>query len=82
MRTACDLDQPSVGRTPAYDGLMPLELTYLVALPVPSQGGAILLQVPAGGEELDTRSLATAIAMTRDMELGATADGHLVARHA
>jgi hypothetical protein len=82
VRTACDLDQPSVGRTPAYDGLMPLELTYLVALPVPSQDGAILVEVPAGGEELDTRSLATAIAMTRDMELAATTDARSVARHA
>ena len=61
---------------------MPLELTYLVALPVPSQDGAILVEVPAGGEELDSRSLATAIAMTRDMELGATTDAFPVARHA
>jgi hypothetical protein len=82
VRTACELDQPSVGRTPAYDGLMPLGLTYLVALPVPSQDGAILVEVPAGGEELDARSLATAIAMTRDMELEATTDAPRVTRHA
>jgi hypothetical protein len=69
VRTACDLDQPSIGRTPAYDGLMPLDLAYQVAIPVPSQHGAILVQMPAGGEELDTRSLATAIAMTRDIEV-------------
>jgi hypothetical protein len=69
VRTACDLDQPSVGRTPAYDGLMPLDLSYQVALPVPSLSGAILVKVRAGGEALDTRSLATAIAMTRDSEL-------------
>jgi hypothetical protein len=61
---------------------MPRELTYLLALPVPSQDGAILVEVPAGGEELDTRSLATAIAMTRDMEFAATTDAHPVTRHA
>ena len=74
VRAACDLEQPSIGRTPAYDGLMPVDLTHLVAIPMPAQDGAILVEVPAGGEELDTRSLATAIAMTRDMEV--------VARHA
>jgi hypothetical protein len=69
VRNACELDQPSVGRTPAYDGLMPLDLLYRIAIPVPSTGGAILVTVRAGGEELDPRSLATAIAMTRDSEL-------------
>jgi hypothetical protein len=69
VRTACALDQPSVGRTPAYEGLMPLDLVYQVAIPVPSIGGAILVSVRAGGEALDTRSLATAITMTRDSEL-------------
>ena len=69
VRTACELDQPSVGRTPAYEGLMPVDLIYQVAIPVPSAGGAILVSVRAGGEALDTRSLATAIAMTRDSEL-------------
>jgi hypothetical protein len=82
VRTACDLGQPTVGRTPAYDGLMPVDLTHLLALPVPSHDGAILVEVPAGGEELDTRSLATAIAMTRDMELQGTTVEFPVARHA
>jgi hypothetical protein len=69
VRNACEVDQPSVGRTPAYEGLMPLDLQYQIAIPVPSTGGAILVSVRAGGEELDPRSLATAIAMTRDSEL-------------
>jgi hypothetical protein len=61
---------------------MPVDLTHLLALPVPSHDGAILVEVPAGGEELDTRSLATAIAMTRDMELQGTTVEFPVARHA
>ena len=69
VRTACELDQPSVGSTPDHDGLMPIDLIYQIAIPVPSTGGAILVDVRAGGEELDVRSLATAIAMTRDSEL-------------
>jgi hypothetical protein len=69
VRTACELDQPSVGRTPAYDGLMPVDLAYQVAIPVPTMDGAILVRISACGEELDTRSLATAIAMTRESEL-------------
>jgi hypothetical protein len=82
VRTACELDQPSVGRTPAYGGLMPLDLTHLVAIPVASHDGAILVEVPAGGENLDTRSLATAIAMTRDMELDASSIEFPLAQHA
>lgn len=68
VRIACDLDQPSIGRTPAYDGLMPWDLAYQVAIPMPSQNGALLIECLAGGEEFDTRSLATAIALTRDID--------------
>jgi hypothetical protein len=68
VRIACDLDQPSIGRTPAYDGLMPRDLRYQVAIPMPSQDGALLIECSAGGEEFDTRSLATAIALTREIE--------------
>ncbi len=69
VRVACDLDQPSIGRTPAYDGLLPRDLTYQAAIPMASHQGALLLECPASGEEFDTRSLATAIAMTRELEL-------------
>ena len=69
VRTACELDQPSVGRKPGHDGLLPIDLVYQVAIPVPSTSGAILIEVRAGGEELDTRSLATAIALIRESEL-------------
>jgi hypothetical protein len=83
VRIACDLDQPSIGRTPAYDGLMPRDLTYLVAIPVPSQGGALLIEAPAGGEEFDTRTLATAISLTRDMDVASrTSDELHLVHHA
>lgn len=69
VRDACDLDQPSIGRTPAYDGLLPRDLTYQVAIPMPSHHGALLVECAASGEEFDTRSLATAIAIARELEL-------------
>jgi hypothetical protein len=80
VRVACDLDQPSIGRTPAYEGLMPRDLTYQITIPVPSREGAILIESPAGGEEFDVRSLATAIALTRDMDR-ATSSNELAAAH-
>ena len=82
MRVACDLDQPSIGRTPAYDGLMPRDLTYQITIPVPSRDGAILIESPAAGEEFDVRSLATAIALTRDMDQMASFDEHPTVHHA
>jgi hypothetical protein len=75
IRISCDLDQPSIGRTPAYDGLMPRDMTYQAAIPVSCLGGAILVESPAGGEEFDTRSLATAISLVRDSEQTLTLDG-------
>ena len=68
VRVTCDLAQPSVGRVPAYDGLMPRDLAYQIAIPVQSLDGAILVEAPASGETLDTRSLATAISLVREFE--------------
>jgi hypothetical protein len=82
VRIACDLDQPSIGRTPAYDGLMPCDLRYQVAIPMPSHNGALLIECSAGGEEFDTRSLATAIALTREVEEDSTAREPALAQHA
>jgi hypothetical protein len=82
VRVACDLGQPSIGRTPAYEGLMPRDLLYQVAIPVASVDGAILIEVPAGGEELDTRSLATAISLVRDSEHAIESDAFAAAHHA
>jgi hypothetical protein len=82
VRVACDLDQPSIGRTPAYEGLMPRDLTYQITIPVPSREGAILIESPAGGEEFDVRSLATAIALTRDMDRATSSNELAVAHHA
>jgi hypothetical protein len=83
VRIACDLDQPSIGRTPAYDGLMPRDLAYQIAIPLPDQDGAILVNAPAGGEELDAHSLAAAIALTRETHDGATvAHDRWLAHHA
>jgi hypothetical protein len=82
VRVACDLDQPSVGRTPAYDGLMPRDLTYQITIPVPSREGAILIESPAAGEEFDVRSLATAIALTRERVRATSSNELTVAHHA
>jgi hypothetical protein len=82
VRVACDLDQPSIGRTPAYDGLMPRDLTYQITIPVPSREGAILIESPAAGEEFDVRSLATAIALTDDIDRTTSSDEFPVVHHA
>jgi hypothetical protein len=82
VRIACDLDQPSIGRTPAYEGLMPRDLAYQVAIPMPSRDGALLIECLAGGEEFDTRSLATAIALTRDIDEESTEGDRELAQHA
>jgi hypothetical protein len=81
VRIACEIDQPSIGRTPAYEGLMPRDLTYQIAIPLPYQEGAIVVEAPAGGEELDTRNLAAAIALTRE-QWGAIADDRSLVHHA
>jgi hypothetical protein len=82
VRIACDLDQPSIGRTPAYEGLMPRDLAYQIAIPMPSRDGALLIECLAGGEEFDTRSLATAIALTRDIDQETTEGDRELAQHA
>jgi hypothetical protein len=66
VRTACDLDQPTVSRRPVNAGLLGANLRYQIAIPLREHGGALVVDVPAGGEELDTRSVAAAIAMTRE----------------
>jgi hypothetical protein len=81
VRSACETDQPSIGRTPAYEGLMPRDLTYQIAIPLPFQEGAILIEAPAGGEALDTRNLAAAIALTRDLA-SEIADDRVLVQHA
>jgi hypothetical protein len=81
VRIACEIDQPSIGRSPAYEGLMPRDLTYQIAIPLPFQEGAILVEAPAGGEALDTRNLAAAIALTRD-HWGEIADDRALVHHA
>jgi hypothetical protein len=82
VRIACDLEQPSIGRNPAYEGLMPRDMVYQLAIPVPSLEGAILVEAPAGGEELDTRSLATAISLVRDSEQAIYRDAFAVSHRA
>lgn len=82
IRVACDLDRPSIGCAPACEGLMPHDSYHQVAIPVASLGGAILLEALAGGEQLDTRSLATAISLVRDCEHVLSADELAVAHHA
>jgi hypothetical protein len=82
VRVACDLGQPSIGRTPAYEGLMPRDMAYQVAIPVSALDGAILIEAPASGEELDTRSLATAISLVRDSEQAIGSEALPAARHA
>jgi hypothetical protein len=81
VRSACETDHPSIGRTPAYEGLMPRDLAYQIAIPLPFQEGAILIEAPAGGEALDTRNLAAAIALTRDLA-GEIADDRALVQHA
>jgi hypothetical protein len=81
VRSACETDQASIGRTPAYEGLMPRDLTYQIAIPLPFQEGAILIEAPAGGEALDTRNLAAAIALTRELG-GEIADDRALVHHA
>jgi hypothetical protein len=66
IRTACDLDQTTISRRPVKAGLLGRDLRYQIAIPLREHGGALVVDVPAGGEELDTRSVAAAIAMTRE----------------
>jgi hypothetical protein len=65
VRTACSGGRPVVSRTPAHGGLLPPDLKHQVAIPLPSGRGAVLIETRAGGEEIDHRTLAAAIAMTR-----------------
>ena len=66
VRTACELDQTTISRRPADTGLLGRDLRYQVAIPMPEHRGALVVDLPAGGEEIDTRSVAAAIAMTRE----------------
>ena len=70
---SCAPPASSISRASAASRAMtascPATSIYQVAIPVPSTSGAILVEVRAGGEELDTRSLATAIALIRESEL-------------
>ncbi len=66
VRTACELDQTTISRRPVKAGLLGRDLRYQIAIPLREHGGALVVDVPAGGEELDTRSVAAAIAMTRE----------------
>jgi hypothetical protein len=65
LRSACDRDQPTVGSTPTGNGLLPPTLRCQVAIPLPSRGGAILVESSAGGEEPDMDSVATALGVAR-----------------
>lgn len=75
LRTACDLGLPTVSRTPAHDGLLPRDLAFRIAIPMPSHGGALLIEAHAAGEEPDAESVATAIELTQkvDGRMAATA---------
>jgi hypothetical protein len=66
VRTACDLDRPTVSRRPVSAGLLDRDHRYQIAIPMLEQLGALVIDMPAAGEELDTRSVAAAVALTRD----------------
>jgi hypothetical protein len=75
LRTACNLGLPTVSRTPAHDGLLPRDLAFRVAIPMPAHEGALLIEAHAAGEEPDAESVATAIELTQrvDGRMAATA---------
>jgi hypothetical protein len=66
VRTACDLDRPTISRRPVSAGLLERDHRYQIAIPMLEQLGALVIDMPAAGEELDTRSVAAAVALTRD----------------
>ncbi|HEY1479116.1 MAG TPA: hypothetical protein VGF46_03770 [Gaiellales bacterium] len=66
VRTACDLDQPTISRRPVNGGLLDRDLRYQIAIPLPARNGAIVIDVPAAGAELDTRSVAAAITLAHE----------------
>lgn len=68
LRTACELGLPTVSRTPAHDGLLPRDLAFRIAIPMPSHNGALLIEGPAAGEEPDAESVATAIELTERVD--------------
>jgi hypothetical protein len=66
IRSACDLDRATIAHRPIDAGLLAADLRYQLAIPLREHGGALIVDLPAGGEELDTQSVAAAIAMTRE----------------
>ena len=60
VRATCARDQPAIARNPVTGGLLPQDLTYQVAIPMPQDGGAIVIESYAGGEEPDNTSVAAA----------------------
>jgi hypothetical protein len=68
LRTACNLGLPTVSRTPAHDGLLPQELAFRIAIPMPTREGALLIEAHAAGEEPDAESVATAIELARRVD--------------
>jgi hypothetical protein len=67
VAAACELGEPAIGRSAREAGLLPPDLTYHVAIPMPRHDGAIVVEAFAAGEGPDAESVATAISMTRTL---------------
>lgn len=63
VRTACDLERPAIARRPVLAGLLARDFRYQLAIPLQGRRGALVIDMPAGGEELDTQSVAAAISL-------------------
>jgi GGDEF domain-containing protein len=68
-QAAYDLDNPVFDDAPAARRLLPPDLTYRFAIPFRARRGALIVEVPANGEAIDSESVAVAHAVARAAEL-------------
>jgi HD-GYP domain-containing protein (c-di-GMP phosphodiesterase class II) len=68
-QNAHDLDHPVIDDAPVARRLLPPDLEYRVAIPIRSRRGALIVDVRASGEELDSESVAVGHALARAAEL-------------